>query len=94
MTNLAQLLQNPELARNIKIEVTGKDLLSFASALIDQAKHAANKTADKYLTSEEVQALVRRDRTTLHRWHNNGTLKHNQLGLYKEADVLKMLETK
>jgi hypothetical protein len=92
MTDLALLLQHPDLAANIGIEVSGKDLLCFASSLLDRAKETAGRTNETYLTQEEVAAIVRRDRTTLSRWHSKGVLTHNSLRLYKQSDVLRFLE--
>jgi len=88
------LLSNPELANNIRIEVTGSDLLSLASTLVKATREATLIDARKgeaYLTIEETCQQVRRDATTLHRWHKSGKLRRNSLGLYRHSDVTKLL---
>ena len=94
MTDFDFLLANPELAKTIKLEITGSDLLSLANTLVKAGRiNGINDTrkVEPMLTIEEVCAMVRRDRTTLNRWHNDGVLKHNSLGLYKQSDITNFL---
>ena len=97
MTDFSILLQNPELAKNVRFEITGLDLLRLASALAEKVRletMEGNRTKEAFLTLEEVATLTRRNRSTLHKWNAKGILQANQLGLYKQSDVLRLLETK
>lgn len=88
------LIENPELAKSIKLEITGNDLLSLASTIVSSVKSTLSigiRNSESYLTIEEVSEKVRRDKSTLSRWHNKGVLKHNSLGLYKLSEVEKLL---
>jgi len=94
MLDITTLLQNPELAKSVKFEITGADLLSLAGSLIKATRESTlieARTGETYLTAEEACAQVRRDVSTLHRWHHKGVLKHNSLGLYKQSDITKLL---
>lgn len=58
MTDLLTIIQNGN--GNIKLEVTGEDLLLFSNQLISRAKHElstaiAEARKEKYLTKEEVK---------------------------------------
>lgn len=87
--NLEDLLNS---GAAIKIEISREDLATLAAQLIHYGEAKAKKPGiDPMLTAEEVAAIVRRDRTTLSRWHSNGTLKHNSLGLYSQKDVLTLI---
>lgn len=91
--NFEVLLTNPELAKNIKFEITGENLLELSATLISASK-AQGLPNDEFLTREEVKKLVSRDSVTLWRWHKNNILTHNQIGLYKKSDIDKFLEKK
>ena len=58
MTDLMAIIQSGN--GNIKLEVTGEDLLMFSNQLISRAKHElstaiAEARKEKYLTKEEVK---------------------------------------
>ena len=62
MTDILAIIQNGN--GNIKLEVTGEDLLLFSNQLISRAKHElstaiAEARKEKYLTKEEVKKDVR-----------------------------------
>lgn len=93
--NFDILLTNPELAKNIKFEISGSDLLELSATLINATRNLPNQNQNQnevYLTVKEVCVLVNRDRRTLSTWHKSGILKHNQIGLYKKSEVDKFME--
>ncbi len=93
--NFDFLLTNPELAKHIKFEITGENLLELSATLINSTKHSKDMgNKETYITKKDVCALVNRDIRTLSNWHKSGILKHNQIGLYKKSDVDKFLEKK
>lgn len=71
---------------NTIYQIEEKDLHSLAATLIRAAREEQSAIEPMY-TIEEVAAIVRRDKTTLTRWHNQGVLKHNSIGLYKKSDI-------
>lgn len=95
MKNFEVLLSNPELAKYIRIEITGEDLLELSATLIRVGKEQERiDKKEQYLSIEEVCQLTRKTRASLNRWHNMGALKHNQIGLYKKSDVDKFMDKK
>ena len=71
MTDLLAIIQNGN--GNIKLEVTGEDLLLFSNQLISRAKHElstaiAEAKKEKYLTKEEVKKMCDVCDTTLWHW--------------------------
>lgn len=93
--NLELLLTHPELANNIRFEITGENLLELAATVIKAAKDQ-NRQDDKelFLTLQEVMKMVKRSQPTLSRWNKLGILKPNHIGLYKKSEVVKFLEKK
>ena len=71
---------------NTIYQITEKDLNKLAATLIRAGKEE-QKAIEPMYTIEEVASIVRRDKTTLTRWHNTGVLKHNSIGLYKKSDL-------
>lgn len=68
MTDLMAIIQSGN--GNIKLEVTGEDLLMFSNQLISRAKHElstaiAEARKEKYLTKEEVKKMCDVCDTTL-----------------------------
>jgi hypothetical protein len=81
MTDLLAIIQNGN--GNIKLEVTGEDLLLFSNQLISRAKHElstaiAEAKKEKYLTKEEVKKMCDVCDTTL--WHWSKACKGRQQG--------------
>jgi len=94
MIDFNLLLQNPELAKSVKLEISGSDLVSLASALVKATRETTllnAKGTEQYITTEEACRQVRRDKTTLFRWHKTHILEHNSLGLYKQSDITNFL---
>lgn len=94
MKDFEVLLSNPELAKYIRFEITGSDLLELSATLISASKSSDSDRKETYLTNGDVCKLVNRDKRTLSSWHKKNILKHNQIGLYKKSDVDKLLEKK
>lgn len=95
MKNFEVLLSNPELAKYIRIEISGEDLLELSATLIRVSKEQERiEKKEQYLSIDEVCQLTRKTRASLNRWHKGNILKHNQIGLYKKSDVDKFLEKK
>jgi hypothetical protein len=67
-------------------QISENDLTELAARII-KAVRGEQRTIEPMFTLEEVAAIVRRDKTTLTRWHNSGILKHNSIGLYKKSDI-------
>lgn len=71
---------------NTIYQISLDDLTTLAAMLIKAAKEEARQIETMY-TIEEVAEIVRRDKSTITRWHNTGILKHNSIGLYRRSDV-------
>lgn len=95
MKNFEVLLSNPELAKYIRIEITGHDLLELSSTLITASREPAKiEIKEEYISIIDACNMLKRDRSTLFRWKQKNILKPNQLGLYKKSDIDKFLEKK
>lgn len=100
MTDLFSIIQNGN--GNIKLEVTGEDLLIFSNRLINQAKEElstvlAEERKEKYLTKEEVKQLCDVCDTTLWHWARKNYLKPVKVGnkvRYRQSDIQKLLNGK
>ena len=97
MTDLLAIIQNGN--GNIKLEVTGEDLLLFSNQLISRAKHElstaiAEAKKEKYLTKEEVKKMCDVCDTTLWHWSKKNYLKPEKPGKkvrYRQSDIQKIL---
>ncbi|MFR9543909.1 MAG: helix-turn-helix domain-containing protein [Rikenellaceae bacterium] len=97
MTKILELLQTS--GANLKLEVTGADLLDFSNDLINRAKselsaQVAAANQEKYLTKEEVMKLCDVCDTTLWHWNKRGYLKCIKVGnkvRYRKSDLMKIL---
>ena len=90
MTDFTPLLQNPELAKSVRIEITGEDLLSMAGALAKAVEENARERfikEEQWITTEQLLEKVSVNRTTIWKWHNDKKLCHNSEGLYKLSEV-------
>lgn len=86
---------NPELAKQIRFEIKGSDLLELSSTLIRVAREQERiAPKDEYIGCEDVMKLTNRSQPTLSRWKSKKILVPNQLGLYKKSEVYKFLEKK
>ncbi|MFV0328712.1 MAG: helix-turn-helix domain-containing protein [Dysgonomonas sp.] len=94
MMNFEFLLNNPELAKHIKFEITGENLLELSASIIKASREQAlidSKNVEQFLTINETCNLLKRDRSTLFRWKQKRILVPSQLGLYKKSDVVKFM---
>ena len=97
MTDLMAIIQSGN--GNIKLEVTGEDLLMFSNQLISRAKHElstaiAEARKEKYLTKEEVKKMCDVCDTTLWHWAKKNYLKPVKVGnkvRYRQSDIQKIL---
>lgn len=97
MTDLLSIIQNGKA--NVKLEVTGEDLLAFSDQLISRAKHElstaiAEARKEKYLTKEEVKQMCDVCDTTLWHWGKKSYLKPIKVGnkvRYRLSDIQKIL---
>ena len=97
MTDLMAIIQSGN--GNIKLEVTGEDLLMFSNQLISRAKHElstaiAEARQEKYLTKEEVKKMCDVCDTTLWHWAKKNYLKPVKVGnkvRYRQSDIQKIL---
>ncbi len=92
-----QLLQsNPELAKNITLQVKGNDLLTFADKLVKETVKEAetrlkeqNKT-DELLTRQQVSEMLGVSLATLWHWEKKQILNPVKIGSkvrYRRSDV-------
>lgn len=84
---------------NLKVEVSGEDLLTFSNELINRAKtelsaELAEARKEKYLSKEEVKEICNVCDATLWHWNKKGYLKTVKVGnkvRYRQSDIRKIL---
>lgn len=84
---------------NVKVEVSGEDLLTFSNELINRAKtelsaEFAEARKEKYLSKEEVKEICNVCDATLWHWNKKGYLKTVKIGnkvRYRQSDIRKIL---
>ncbi|OAV65979.1 Helix-turn-helix domain protein [Bacteroidales bacterium Barb6XT] len=98
MKNLLSIIQDEKA--NIKLEVSGEDLLDFSNDLINRAKselstEIAEARKEKYLTKEEVREICGVCDATLWHWNKKNYLKTIKIGnkvRYRMSDIRRILE--
>ena len=100
MDDLISILKNGK--GNVKLEVSGEDLLTFSNELINRAKtelsaEIAEARKEKYLTKDEVRELCGVCDATLWHWNKKNYLKTIKIGnkvRYRQSDIRKILGEK
>ena len=85
---------------NVRLEVSGADLLAFSNELINRAKselsaEIAEARKEKYLTKEEVKEICGVCDATLWHWNRKGyprTVKIGNKVRYRQSDIRRILE--
>lgn len=85
---------------NVRLEVSGADLLAFSNELINRAKselsaEIAEARKEKYLTKEEVKEICGVCDATLWHWNRKGYLRTVKIGnkvRYRQSDIRQILE--
>ena len=81
---------------NAILQITASDLCEFANQLINSATEVARLQIQKadiskeLLTIDEVAAMLKVSKMTLHRWDKNGVLKKIEVGghrRYRRSDI-------
>ncbi len=92
MEILNSLITNPELAEKISVNVSARDLISFARELAIQLKPepATTPPAEKYFTPDETAEILKVSRVTLWQWNRKGILRAKKVGnvlRYLKSDI-------
>ncbi len=101
--NFQILKTNPELAKNITLQIKGNDLLAFADTLVKdtsaevEARIRAENKQDELLTRQQVAGMLGITLTTLWNWNNKGILPTIKIGnkvRYRRSDIENLLNKK
>jgi predicted DNA-binding transcriptional regulator AlpA len=95
MLDLSILKENPELAKSLKLEVSGADLLAFGEAIHKLALAEKVKENEEFLTGKELAKLLGVSEVTLWSWDKKGITHPLRIGKqkrYRKSDVEKILE--
>ena len=98
MKNLLSIIQDEKA--NIKLEMSGEDLLEFSNNLINRAKselstEIAEARKERYFTREEVKEICDVCDATLWHWNKKNYLKAIKVGnkvRYRMSDIRRILE--
>lgn len=98
MNTLELLTQNPGLAKDIKLEISGADLLAFGEFIHERATSEGAKNCkpvkEEYLTPQEVADALKISLVTLWSWDNKGITQPLKIGTkkrYRRSDLEKFM---
>ncbi len=98
--HLYELLKsNPELAQNIKVEISGADYIGMVDYSADQKlKESQPKKSDpeEYLTPDQMATTLKISLVTLWSWDKKGITIPLRIGnkkLYRRSDLEKILKS-
>ena len=97
MGTLEFLRDNPELAKSIKLEITGSDLMEFVMSLRPTYKEITPEPDERYLTSQQLADALQISLVTLWSWDKKGITTPLRIGnkkRYRFSDIEKILITK
>ena len=101
--DLQILTSNPELAKDLTLQVKANDLLDFADKLVQdtaaevEAKVKAENKPDELLTRQQISEILGVTLTTLWHWDNKNILNPVRIGTkvrYRRSDVEKAMKRK
>ena len=92
--DLSILNNHPELAKNLKLEISGADLRDFAKLCIDLGRQENQRpiVQEQYLTSAQVAEFLQISLVTLWQWDKKGITKPITIGKlkrYRRSDLEK-----
>jgi hypothetical protein len=98
MIDLNFFKENPELAKNIRLEISGSDLIQYSEEMLKRAAEAEKiketPAPEEYLTSEEMAKTLKISLVTLWSWDKKGITHPLYIGRqkrYRRSDLEKML---
>ncbi len=99
MIDLNVLKENPELAKSLRLEISGSDLLEYSDEMVKKAVEAGKtkEAPEEYLTSEEIAKILKISLVTLWSWDKKGITIPLRIGnkkLYRRSDIEKILHEK
>ena len=79
---------------SVSITITGDDVRTLALELyrmVSEEMTVASTADEEYVTAAEAREMLKRSQVTLWRWNDSGTLRPNDIGLYRKSDVVRVL---
>lgn len=97
--DLKTLIEHPDLAKAIKLEMPLADLMEFGGEMVKQGIAAGKRqipliAPEIYLTSEEMAKTLRISLVTLWQWDKKGITQPLRIGnmkRYKRSDLEKLM---
>jgi hypothetical protein len=97
MIDLNILKENPELAKSLKLEITGADLLAFGESIHKRAIESeknTHKDPEEYLTPQQFSDALQISLVTLWSYDKRGVTRPLRIGnakRYRRSDLEKIL---
>ena len=98
MIDLNVLKENPELAKSIKLEISGADLLAFGESIhksaIAESENNTQKEIEVYLTPQQFADALQVSLVSLWNWDKKGITRPLRIGnakRYRRSDLEKIL---
>ena len=98
MIDLSILKTNPELAKNLTLEVSAAELEEFAEICFNKGlqKRLSTPPPEEYLTSSEYAEELKISLVTLWNWDKKGITRPLRIGKvkrYRRSDLEKILQS-
>lgn len=101
MVDLKFLMENPDLAANMRFEISGSDMITVIQSSIDialkQAKPAELNIIEQPISQPEAIQFLGKSRQTLIQWRKKGIIRAHTLGgrvYYMRSELLEALKSK
>ena len=90
------LKENPDLAKNIKLEISSADLIEYSCEMVKKVveEGKARQPQEEYLTGGEMAKTLKISLVTLWSWDKKGLTKPLRIGnqkRYRRSDLEKIL---
>ena len=97
MVDLKVLKENPELAKSLRLEISGFDLLEYSDEMVKRAVEASKtkETQEEYLTPQQYADALQVSLVTLWSWDKKGITKPLRIGnakRYRRSDLERILQ--
>lgn len=96
MIDLNILKENPELAKSVKLEISGADLVAFGESIHKSAiaENSNAKEAEEYLTPQQFADALQVSLVTIWTWDKKEITRPLRIGnakRYRRSDLEKIL---
>ena len=94
MIDFSFLKEHPELAKSLRLEISGSDLMEYQDEMVKRAIEATKVIQEEYLTPQQYADTLQITLVTLWSWDRKGITRPLRIGskkLYRRSDLEKIM---